>query len=293
MVLMEQGENYEESTQQEEPGYDETEANEDTSSLPDTIYGIPRGRFVIIVVFILLVVIGAIVAFKMTRRPASVPSEPADDVLDDTYYEDEDLGFGDEIIVDDTTMVDVPMGTTTATATIEDISTQQQIELRKHGYSGDEISFALEQGFDVDALIEAAVDLETAAQKEAIKRLSDTAGPEYKYLLNYTYLGQDEQPLVSQSDLPLEEQISYTETVVLNTDFVKCPLNGMQLYLKCKYSGDTYIWYQVTPQRYLDLPESGNIVLQLQLHHYGDSTYVVGITELDGSLSTVDSTTGN
>ena len=295
MEEMKQGEDYEELDVLSEE-YDE-EGAEDTESDIQTIFGIEKNKFIImliagvLIILVLALVVGKKVSSENTNtEPTNLPSE-------DFSLDEGDSGFVEEDTTPQSTNPDVKLWGDTATdeevedagPDISSISTDVEIQLRKAGYTGDEISYALDHGFNTDALIEAAAELHQEAAKEALAAISDTAGDEYKALLNYTYLGQPEFTVSDQSGLNVEDMHIVERTVTKNVDYVKCPPHGYQLYLKCKITPDTAYWYAVTPQRWCQLPDAGNIVLKYIELEYGDHTYITSVTEADNTLSTVDS----
>lgn len=290
MIQMRQGENYEEDIS---PGdsNNAVEAEENTSSIPDTIYGVNRHKFIIIIAAIILVLMILFVYHKTVKQSETENSDILTggtdiDVTVDDYASES--GFELSIESDDATPAepDLEASSEYQQETVSDpqvsiasLSSDAELRLRKYGYSGDEIEFAIEHGFSVDDLVQASQDLLDQASQESLIRMSDSLSPEFQYMLDYTYLGQKDQDLIPQYNLPAEERVSYSEERVINTDFVKCPIRGLQPYLKCKLD-DTYsFWYQVTPQRYCELPDSGNIVLTVQIIYYGDSMFIADAYE--------------
>lgn len=288
MDKMEQGTTYEEVPLDEQglPIDEETEANEELEYVPDTIMGIPKDK-VIIGAAVLLLAIIAIVVIISRLSSSSNNSDTEDvvieydtsmDILIEDYVEDDYY----EEPIEDTLVDEEPL-------TVYDLSTEEQLSLRKAGYSADEINYAIEYGFSVDDLIAASDALYDEAAKEALERMSNTAGAEYKELLNSTYLGQKEQTFVDQRNITDGSSVAYTTTQVINTDYTKCKTNGVQLFLKCKIGEGVYYWYQCTPQRWAALPDAGNIVLQLTFSVYGDCLFVTNCFETDSTLDTIDS----
>ena len=170
------------------------------------------------------------------------------------------------------------------------VSEDVKIELRKLGYTGDEIELALSQGFSTDMLIEEATSLRNEEAKEALKRIQDTASDEFKYIVDNSIFCMEEQNFDS-FDVTVEGSTNYQSVYVVNADYVKCPVRGHQLYIKCKIANDTYVFYAVTPERWETLPDSGNIVLSVHYSLYGSqypNMYVTNIEEVNTTQITVN-----
>lgn len=180
--------------------------------------------------------------------------------------------------------------TSASTESLDSVDEDAKVELRKLGYTGDEIALALSQGFSVDMLIEEATELRNAEAKEAMKRIQDSASDEFKYIINNSIFCMEEQNFDS-FDVNVEGSMNYKSVYVVNADYVKCPIRGHQLYIKCKIANDTYVFYDVTPERWETLPDSGNIVLSVHYSLYGSqypNMYVTNIEEVNTTQITVN-----
>ena len=174
--------------------------------------------------------------------------------------------------------------------TADEVGDDTTKKLRALGYTGDEIEYALKNNISVEALIEEAQKLKDAESAESLHRMSsDYLSPEFQYILDATYIGQPGHEFISYADAQFGSYVSRTEQVTINADYVKCPVYGLQLYLKCKVAPSTYLWYNIAPQRYATLPDSGNIVLSIEYIYYGEYVYVVRISETNSTLDTIDS----
>lgn len=284
MSEMQQGEEYEEEEYNLEEG-EEAEYDEESDLEIDTIYGIPKKTVYLAGAAILVVII--LVGVIMSWRKSS-NNKTADDSYDDNDY----LDYTEEVDID----LDDIYGTSDdyedyedyedySYMSLSDITTEETEELRRLGYTGDEIELAIEYGLNYQELVNHATELRDQEAKDALARMSDTAGPEFKELLNYTFMGQTPYPS------PSGDRDQYKETkasVKINSDYVKCPVRGNQLWLKCHIATDAYVWYQCPPVRWLNLPDSGNIVLNIDFYLLNDDAYVVGISEADSSLDSID-----
>ena len=165
-----------------------------------------------------------------------------------------------------------------------------QRELRKLGYTGDEIELALANGVDVEKLKEAAQELRDEEAKESLIRMSDSASPEFQNIVQNSIfcMEYDDFPIADRDEVGINEEHSY----IVNADYEKVPTYGTQLFIKCKIANGVYVFYNVTPNRWLTLPESGNIVLNIDYTLYGTDNkimmYVTKITEIDTTKMTVN-----
>jgi len=285
MSDMQQGEEYEEEQYDVEDG-EEAEYDDEEAELEiDTFFGVPKQAVYLGGAILLVIIIG--VGIILTWRKKAEPETPEytdNDFLDDA--EEIDVELDDIYADDDYTYTDDEESYDEETYTdVYDITDEDAEELRRYGYTGDEIELALQYNLDTEELIAHGKELYDAEAKEALARMSDTAGPEYKNLLNLTYLGQPE--ILN----PTGDRSQYSETkstVKINADYVKCPTNGNQLWLKCHIATDAYIWYLCSPVRWLSLPEEGNIVLNVDFYMMNDVAYVVNVHEADSGLDSVD-----
>lgn len=164
------------------------------------------------------------------------------------------------------------------------------VELRKLGYTGDEIELALANDVDVEKLKEAAQALRDEEAKESLIRMSDSASPEFQHIVQNSIFCMTESPFPVESydELTVSEEHSY----IVNADYWKVPTYGLQLYIKCKIANGTYVFYLVDPSRWVTLPDEGNIVLNITYRLYGNESlvncYVENIQEVDTTELTVN-----
>lgn len=292
MSDMQQGEEYEEEDygfEGEEAEYDEEESDLEI----DTFFGVPK-HIVYIGGAILLVLVIAVGVILTWRNGESTEDASSEDTEENDFLDTEEVDIGlDDIYGEDVSEEeDVSTEDETAdyTGTVSDITTEETEELRRLGYTGDEIELAITYGLNYQSLVDHATELRDEEAKEALVRMSDTAGPEFKEILNFTYMGQPEfvNPTGDRSDY--EESRT---SVKVNADYIKCPVNGTQLWLKCHIAQDAYIWYLCSPPRWLSLPEEGNIVLSIDFWIMNDNAYVINVTESDSSLNSVDASEHN
>lgn len=168
-----------------------------------------------------------------------------------------------------------------------------RVQLRKVGYTGDEIDYALKYGIDTEALIAKAQELRDKEAEEALVRMSDSASDEFKYMLNWSTFCLEPGTFLRKEDA-IKGNNAYAESssYLVNADFEKCPIYGYQLQFKCKIANDTYVFMQVNPSLWAKYPDKGNIVLRVHYELYGSDSdryfYVTKVEEVDITNITVN-----
>lgn len=165
------------------------------------------------------------------------------------------------------------------------------MELRKLGYTGDEIAAAQNSGADLNAMVESARALRDEEAKEALERMSDSASEEFQHIVNYSIfcLPEIEFPEVENAPGRVIKDGNYT----VNADYEKLDLRGNQLFIKLKIANETYAFMTTTPERWGNLPDTGNMVVRIDYTLYGMESsmiqfFIKDITELDVSQITVN-----
>lgn len=154
-------------------------------------------------------------------------------------------------------------------------------ELRDNGYTGDEI-----EQFEIDEIpAQRKIDDAEQRRKEKydaeIKPYFDGASDKYKELEQYTWLAGD--PI--SFDINLVDSEWYDKNTTLNLDYDKVPARGVQCFLRVHLKEATadseplYMFMTVTPQRYYELPEHGNIVVYIQYTVTDQGTVVTSLEE--------------
>ena len=147
--------------------------------------------------------------------------------------------------------------------------------LRKWGYTASEISIAERDGLSAKDLVESAKEDREEAQKEALAAVSDTASDEYKNLLDKTWLGGEELDVSAfTSDL-----IYMPNERVENVDYVKCEPHNQQCFIKLMLDNGVPAFMYISPDRYNELPDSGNMVVNIQTVTANDVEVITSITE--------------
>lgn len=138
-------------------------------------------------------------------------------------------------------------------------SFDQVEELRAAGYTGTEIEENETNGVPFEDLIKQAEDARQAWIDEAIAPLYDTASDEYKNSVKNTWLG-----LSLREDVDDFTQVGSYYEDTKNFDYEKVEARGFQLYVKI-YLDDTnhddFFFLAVEPSEYLQLKDSGNVVV--------------------------------
>ena len=196
--------------------------------------------------------------------------------------------------VSGTGVVDTAPTDTTPTTDMSSLSLSEESMklLRKYGYTGDEIKLAVEAGLSTDDLIAEAQLLHDELAKESLERMADHASEEFQSIINTTQYCMPYQEYFStmwDQEGYINEQGSY----VVNADYEKIPTYGYQLRVKVKIANGTYAFLDVLPQRYGSMPDSGNIVVQVNYMLFGQAPdhvqfYITSIVERDITNLTVN-----
>ncbi len=264
--------------------------------------GLNKGSLIIIgvIALIVLVVVFVIVFNKRSGDPTSgvLEGDSSEAEGTDMEYNPEDDPYAydpnNDPYADPTVTADPSMqgstGTPSDTGVTGDIgvtgdtgfayTSDELNQLRAMGYTGTEIEEFQSYGYDFEYLAELAEDAREAYIEEKVKPLFDTASEEYKQNYYNTWLGM---PLREDMDLFRDDVGNMQET--RNLDYEKVPVHGYQVFLKV-YLDDRehaeYFFMQVSPERYVQLNDSGNIVVTY--------TYMYGVTEdADGNIFTDES----
>ncbi len=82
---------------------------------------------------------------------------------------------------------------------------------------------------------------------------------------------------MGQADLTYDEDTTqygyYYE--VMNVDYIKLPAKGHQLFIKFFLENGDAVFMTVTPERYLELKESGNIVVRVSYTQTADGKRII------------------
>lgn len=149
-------------------------------------------------------------------------------------------------------------------------------ELRLAGYTGYEIEEFELNGESVDIKVKEAEEARKKKYDEEILPYFDEASDAYKSLVNSTWL--------SQESFEVDSDVSTYQngTTVLNLDYEKAGCYGKQCWLKVYLNEESTFFIFVTPKRYTELKDSGNIVLSLEFTNIGDTqrSVITGWSEI-------------
>lgn len=274
--VLEQGETYQDGVTTKTPHPEEGPEKDLTPNNNNRIKMLAIGGVAVLIVLAILLLL------------ATKKSGNAEDAYESSYSESDDYNPASALLATDgANQVD-----STAEGVVEEevyyeptsslnFTDDEIVNLRKHGYTGDEIELASANYVSYDSLIEEADALIKAEQQEVLYELSDTGSEAYQTLLNMTWLqGQD---LVINELLPDENgNIDiYTETKTMNIDYVKVPSKGSQLWLKCDCREFGVNFLLTDPSRWVQLSDSGNILVEISVTYWGGTPVVTNIVELD------------
>ena len=186
----------------------------------------------------------------------------------------------------------VAASASSATSSANTIDTAVAEKLRMYGYTGDEIELAMKTNANIDDLIAQAQELQDIAAKEALARVSDSASDEYKEMVSSTMYCMPYQQFKSFA-INDPNVHNATGSYIVNADYEKIPTYGYQLNIKVKIANGTYAFMPIQPQRYMSLPDSGNIVVKVEYailgpSHEDTNFYITNITEVDITTLTVN-----
>lgn len=149
--------------------------------------------------------------------------------------------------------------------------------LRERGYTASEIEAFQMQKLDSKDLIEEADRKRQEYLDSTIKPVLDGASPAYKNMVDQTFMGQPQLDFGRNPEAYVEGSFNY------NADYWKIPARGMQLYLKLRFgpSKEYTAWMTVSPQRYIELPDSGNINVSITVTDCKPGLVITDIQEIE------------
>lgn len=275
--VLQQGESYEDDAVKKESN-DAINGPEHDTAAPknDKVKYIALAGVAILVVLVLL---GIILMKGMNKN-----EDAADISTDDTYVEDDNpasaLLNSDPSVTGEYTE-ETPTVDAQDTSTSAEYSNTEDIELRKRGYTADEIEFSREHGISYDDMIaQADADIENQ-QRQVLASLSDEGSEAYQTLLNMTWLQGADLNITDATYDEFGNLSVYEETKTMNIDYTKVPAKGTQLLLKCNLLDYGVAFMSVAPDRWLQLADSGNILVSVTFEHWNDVVVVTDIYEID------------
>lgn len=150
---------------------------------------------------------------------------------------------------------------------------QEKEALRLAGYTGREIEEFEFLEKDANTLVEKAAEDRKKQYEKEILPYFNAASDEFKELWENSWLGQAD--LVYDQDTT--QYAYYYE--VMNVDYVKLPAKGHQLFIKFFLENGDAVFMTVTPERYLTLKDSGNIVIKVSYTQTADGKRIITDTK--------------
>lgn len=169
----------------------------------------------------------------------------------------------------------LPAETVVTAPTTVKYSDKELALLRKYGYTTDEIEQSASLGIKAKVLLADAKEARERLAYDTIKKLGDTGTPEYQEIYYNTWLQGEPRNLngVDPSVIPV------LSSATVNVDYTKLPARGPQLWVKLKLPDGQYAFMSVTPQRYVQLNDSGNMVVTINTSTQGNEKFIVSIVE--------------
>ena len=149
-------------------------------------------------------------------------------------------------------------------------------QLRSVGYTGDEIESSSEMGIDYYTLYDTAYNDKAQKEADIIKEQGRRGSAAYKEITRNTFLVNN---LASYS---LDKAVEYADSFVHKevVDYQKLPVRGRQLFIQAKLPKGPYVFFTVTPFRYNQLPDSGNIVIEISEQNVGKKKVITNVQEV-------------
>lgn len=151
--------------------------------------------------------------------------------------------------------------------------TSEEIQqLRAWGYTGTEI-----EQYQVDQVPAAdLIEASRQAQEEARATLANPESPEYKNLLEQTWLGE---PSITVPYVGTDTAYTVT-TRRVNCDYVKTEPHGTNLMLKVLLPDGTHHFMEVSVIQWSRLAPSGNIIVDYSELSYNGQVFITNMVEV-------------
>lgn len=154
-------------------------------------------------------------------------------------------------------------------------SEEELSQLRAWGYTASEIEEFQSNEESASAKIAQAKQ----ERQAALDSLNNPNSPEYQALINQTWIGEPDMTLPAADTDYLSEVTWAVKTE--NLDYDKVPARGTNLFLKVYLENDRVHFMQVPFERYISLPDSGNIVVSYQEVLWNNTVVVQDMTEVE------------
>lgn len=273
MPIYGQGDTYEEEEIEETEETVEEEAEEKPAKQKKSFSVNPKIIGLSCAGVALVLAIGAVLIWSGVQKDKAQQQANADAVFQNLKDQEDLQARNPELFEDNSkTQAEQPVVQQSSVS----YSKKEVEALRLWGYTADEIEISSRDGIPAKTLVDQAKFDRQLAQKEALDAVRDTASPEYQELLNKTWLGG--APLNLDS---VDPNVIYNNTSKkLNVDYEKCGAQGSQLFLKLYLDDGTAAFMTVTPNRWKELAETGNIVVEVTWREAGDLRIVTDVHEV-------------
>lgn len=145
--------------------------------------------------------------------------------------------------------------------------------LRNNGYNADDIERYEVEERDPYILVEEAKEARRLINEAEVKPYLDGASDEYKSLASMTWLGGSP---ISEEVLKGNEFDFEVTYGTFNCDYDKVPPRGSQLFLRLYLEEyKQYVFMSVNSKRYVELKDSGNIVINMDYNIYPDGSIII------------------
>jgi len=153
------------------------------------------------------------------------------------------------------------------------------VSLRAAGFTARQIEELEALRADVTPYLKKAAEnkKEWAAEqfKALLRNSEDSTDLQYTYLMGNTYLGLQPQEIdINSSDYSV---VSYKEVV----NYWKMPMQGWQPTIKVRLKSGEILYFQVTPQRYVNLDDSGSIAITYTVSEIYGARFITDVKEVD------------
>lgn len=227
-----------------------------------------------------------------TEPVAEDYTEPVTDEYTDDYTDTDTDTDTEDTTVQQASGLDDPNYSYDGSDVYASLGTSEaSVLLKSYGYTGDEIEMAQQLGLSTEQLVTAAQAVMDQRNAESLERMSDHASKEYQTMHEYSIFSMPKHKFVETEYTG--ENVYEEKSFTVNADFEKVPTYGNQLMLKVKVANNLYGFMVVDPERFQDLPKSGNMVVEVKGIKYGKTAnntifYITDISEVDTSSGTVN-----
>ena len=149
-------------------------------------------------------------------------------------------------------------------------------QLRSVGYTGDEIESSSEMGIDYYTLYDTAYNDKAQKEADIIKEQGRRGSAAYREITRNTFLVNKPANYDWNKVNDFPDTYAHKEVV----DYTKLPARGRQLFIQAKLTKGPYVFFMVEPYRYSQLPDSGNIVIEIKEVKVGKQKVIVDVQEV-------------